>query len=174
MMKKLLVIWYIFAVLLMPANYLHAGELVEQCGDINGKYADSLDRVNAISECLGKVSKAVEEKSLIPPGTIVAWYAIDKPVPDGWLICDGTNGTPDLRGKFLRGVATMADSGNDANASDTHTHGGSTAAAPEHAAGTSKGNDDTHWSIVGHRHAVSISGASNIPPNFRVVYLMKK
>jgi hypothetical protein len=23
-------------------------------------------------------------------------------IPDGWTICDGTNGAPDLRGNFIR------------------------------------------------------------------------
>jgi microcystin-dependent protein len=44
---------------------------------------------------------------LIPPGTIVAYYPRNgnlsaNPVPSGWVICDGNNGTPDLRGRFLR------------------------------------------------------------------------
>ena len=34
-------------------------------------------------------------------GTIAAYYGI-KP-PKGWVLCDGTNGTPDLRGRFVYG-----------------------------------------------------------------------
>lgn len=32
---------------------------------------------------------------------IVAWYGAIENIPVGWGICDGTNGTPDLRDKFL-------------------------------------------------------------------------
>lgn len=36
-----------------------------------------------------------------PNRTIAAYWGV-KP-PNGWVICDGSNGTPDLRGKFLYG-----------------------------------------------------------------------
>ena len=36
----------------------------------------------------------------LPKGTIVAFNS-DK-APEGWALCDGTNGTPDLRGRFIR------------------------------------------------------------------------
>lgn len=40
----------------------------------------------------------------VPRGTVVAWYPQDGiNVPDGWAICDGTDGTPDLRGRFILG-----------------------------------------------------------------------
>ena len=38
--------------------------------------------------------------NLLPKGTIVAFNS-DK-APNGWALCDGTNGTPDLRGRFIR------------------------------------------------------------------------
>tara|TARA_Y100000591_G_scaffold264362_1_gene237746 strand:- start:3214 stop:4053 length:840 start_codon:yes stop_codon:yes gene_type:complete len=34
-------------------------------------------------------------------GTIAAYYGVN--APDGWVVCDGQNGTPDLRGKFVYG-----------------------------------------------------------------------
>ena len=39
--------------------------------------------------------------SLIPPGIIVMWSGTTPPT--GWVICDGQNGTPDLRGRFIVG-----------------------------------------------------------------------
>ena len=41
-----------------------------------------------------------------PTGAIIAWYrgSTDTlPIPTGWVLCDGKNGTLDLRGKFVRG-----------------------------------------------------------------------
>lgn len=38
----------------------------------------------------------------IPPGAIIMWNGAT--IPQGWAICDGTNGTPDLRGRFIIGA----------------------------------------------------------------------
>lgn len=40
--------------------------------------------------------------NLLPNGIIVAWY-YGTPPPTGWVVCDGTNGTPDLRSRFIVG-----------------------------------------------------------------------
>ena len=37
-----------------------------------------------------------------PAGTIVMWSGTT--APSGWAICNGTNGTPDLRGRFVVGM----------------------------------------------------------------------
>ena len=42
--------------------------------------------------------------NLIPSGTITAFHGTT--IPDGWVPCDGENGTPDLRDKFIKGGAT--------------------------------------------------------------------
>jgi len=39
--------------------------------------------------------------NLLPRGIIVAWN--NSVVPFGWALCDGTNTTPDLRGRFILG-----------------------------------------------------------------------
>ena len=36
-------------------------------------------------------------------GMIVAYSGDVSSIPDGWALCDGTNGTPDLRGRFIFG-----------------------------------------------------------------------
>ena len=38
--------------------------------------------------------------NLLPRGTIVAFNSTS--APSGWTLCDGSNGSPDLRGKFIR------------------------------------------------------------------------
>ena len=45
--------------------------------------------------------------NMLPRGSIIAWYDVStNNAPDGWHICDGTMGTPDLRGRFILGYIT--------------------------------------------------------------------
>ncbi len=37
----------------------------------------------------------------VPKGAIIMWSGAE--IPYGWALCDGTNGTPDLRGRFIVG-----------------------------------------------------------------------
>jgi hypothetical protein len=50
---------------------------------------------------------SVDKKSLIdfilPKGLVVAWKGSISSIPQGWALCDGLNGTPDLRGRFIFG-----------------------------------------------------------------------
>jgi microcystin-dependent protein len=39
-----------------------------------------------------------------PKGMIVIWSGTETNIPVGWAICNGNNGTPDLRGRFVLGT----------------------------------------------------------------------
>jgi microcystin-dependent protein len=39
-----------------------------------------------------------------PKGMIILWNGSESNIPQGWAICDGTNGTPDLRGRVAVGL----------------------------------------------------------------------
>lgn len=41
----------------------------------------------------------------IPAGVIVMWSGNTANIPSGWALCDGQNGTPDLRDRFILGIA---------------------------------------------------------------------
>ena len=66
-------------------------------------------------------------RDIIPTGIISMWSGSIATIPSGWLICDGTNGTPDLRNRFIVGAGStyaVADTGGSADAvvvSHTHT-----------------------------------------------------
>lgn len=47
----------------------------------------------------------------LPVGTIVMWHGTQYNVPAKWHICDGTNNTPDLRGRFVLGVSDTYNKG---------------------------------------------------------------
>lgn len=40
----------------------------------------------------------------IPSGVIVMWSGAANAIPNGWALCNGSNGTPDLRGRFVVGA----------------------------------------------------------------------
>lgn len=48
-------------------------------------------------------ASASEVKGMVPLGGILAWTK--ETVPYGWAVCDGQNGTPDLRGLFVMGAS---------------------------------------------------------------------
>lgn len=80
---------------------------------------------------------------LVPKGVIVIWSGAANNVPRAWALCDGTNGTPDLRGRFVLGgiAGTGFNSiGNKAGVTDItlqpfnlppHTHSGSVSVSGE-------------------------------------------
>jgi hypothetical protein len=65
-------------------------------------------------------------RDIIPAGIISMWSGSIASIPTGWLLCDGTNGTPDLRDRFVVGAGSsyaVAATGGSANAIVvSHTH----------------------------------------------------
>lgn len=57
----------------------------------------------------------------IPSRVICIWSGLIADIPSGWYLCDGTNGTPDMRGLFIVGAPAGIDPG-DISGSNTHTH----------------------------------------------------
>ena len=47
---------------------------------------------------------SVSSGSSVPAGSIIPWYGNLANIPDGFALCDGKNGTPDLRDRFLVGA----------------------------------------------------------------------
>jgi hypothetical protein len=43
--------------------------------------------------------------SVLPLGSIILWAGNAGNIPQGWVLCDGTNNTPDLRDRFVLGAS---------------------------------------------------------------------
>ncbi len=67
-----------------PTQKLDVQGNVQVTGDINTQ---------------GKVQE--NNHDLIPRGTIIMWHGEHTKIPDGWALCDGDKGTPDLRDRFI-------------------------------------------------------------------------
>ena len=94
-----------------------------------------------------------------PSGGIIMWSGTIATIPSGWYLCDGSNGTPDLRNRFIIG-ANADDSGvakTNVTGSATQTGGSKDAIVVSH----------TH-SITdpGHSHATIYDYVSNKPGAF--------
>jgi hypothetical protein len=65
-------------------------------------------------------------RDIIPAGIISMWSGSIASIPSGWFLCDGANGTPDLRNRFLVGAGStyaVAATGGSADATlPSHTH----------------------------------------------------
>jgi hypothetical protein len=79
---------------------------------------------NNINFTIGNTPKAIlssngEFKSLVngttfymvPRGAIIMWSGAITDIPGGWVLCDGTNGTADLRDRFIMGAGGEGDKG---------------------------------------------------------------
>jgi len=62
----------------------------------------------------------------IPSGLISLWSGAIGSIPSGWLLCDGTNGTPNLKDSFIVGAGNLYSVGGTGGSTDavvvSHTH----------------------------------------------------
>jgi microcystin-dependent protein len=74
--------------------------------------------------------------NILPSGVILMWSGSVASIPFGWALCNGSNGTPDLRNRFIVGAGNtyaVGATGGTANANisvvsaGSHSHGGATA-----------------------------------------------
>jgi len=71
----------------------------------NALTAESLSNIASIynkDKMIVKDLDVTGNLSVVPKGVIVAWNGSTPPT--GWALCDGTNGTPNLKGRFILGM----------------------------------------------------------------------
>ena len=128
------------------------------------------------------------------------WSGTQATIPDGWQACEGSNGTPDLRSRFVVGAGNYSpdDTGGSANAvvvSHTHTASANSAGSHVHQqsgqtigpgaggyafnAGNGANNTLNTQPAGSHTHTVNVvangvSGTNkNLPPYYALFYIMK-
>ena len=78
-------------------------------------------------------------------GMIMMWSGSSLNIPNSWYLCDGTNGTPNLVDRFIRGATTSGATGGSANAVVvSHTHTASTDAQGSHTHGAWTDSNGAH------------------------------
>lgn len=109
------------------------------------------------------------------PGFILAWAFAIVDIPAGWVLCDGNNGTPDLRGKNIIGAGGVYNVG-DTDGSLTHDHPfTSDNETPEYGFGPPL--DITIVTPNGHQNQFAVEGTtdagSSLSPVHALAFIMK-
>ncbi|MDD5066210.1 MAG: hypothetical protein PHF84_04120 [bacterium] len=132
---------------------------------IGGDTLQPREKINSVSySLLSRRSELVDwsgilnkPSSVIPSGVILMWSGTIASIPSGWVLCDGSSGTPDLRDRFILSVSSSAEnpgatggshskslvtanlpahthyiSGGTGNQSQDHSHSGSTSSDGNH------------------------------------------
>lgn len=93
----------------------------------------------------------------VPIGAITAYWGEIGDIPANWFICDGTNGTPDLRDKFIVGAGVTFSVGTSGGTSThTHTVTASSSGAHTHTA-TAAGTALSIAQLPSHKHANGVT-----------------
>lgn len=66
--------------------------------------ANQLHAAGDVSLAGGLKAGALSGIGAVPVGTIILWFGDAGSVPSGWALCDGTDGRPDMRGRFPVGA----------------------------------------------------------------------
>ena len=157
----------------------------------------------SVTDDTTKVATTAFVRDIVPTGVIVMWSGSVATIPSGWLLCDGTNSTPDLRNRFIVGAGSTYSVDGTGGSADaivvSHTHTGTTDSNGTHAhsatagsfsitgnvqfsyggAGGSLGTSATTASAGAHTHTFTTdsTGSSgtnaNLPPYYALAYIMK-
>lgn len=109
------------------------------------------------------------------------WSGATNNIPSGFVLCDGTNNTPDLRNRFIVAAGenyNIGDTGGQASASLAHAHSfsGKTEKPSKTISGGSGGiivaaNTHTH-DFSGNTSSAALS-VNTLPPYYALAYIMK-
>jgi len=161
---------------------------------------DSSDvTIQTYDNLYGIIGTAPSPPTPLPAGTIVLWSGSIGSIPSGWVLCNGSNGTPDLRNRFVVGAGStyaVDATGGSADAivvSHTHTatsvvtdpghtHGG-TYLSPVGGGGGPGGAIASYIAIPSATTGITVattnastgtSGTNaNLPPYYALCYIMK-
>ena len=123
--------------------------------------------------------------NLLPKGIILSYYSTNP--PSGWVLCDGTNNTPDLKGRFIlgsgQGTGLTNRNHNDKGGTETHTLTIDEIPSHTHDIKLQGDNNDYHTNYrwgggnVGTTYKTENTGGSlphnNMPPYYVLTYIMK-
>jgi hypothetical protein len=82
--------------------------------------------IQTLDNLYGILQQAPASAPAVPTGCIILWSGASGSIPSGYYLCDGNNGTPDLRNRFLVGAGDAYSVNQTGGSADaivvTHTH----------------------------------------------------
>lgn len=142
----------------VDSRHAHTVTLDNSIQNINS-YSGSLTPSETV-EPLYKKLLLIQKKAggIKARGIIGLWLGSANSIPRGWLVCDGNNGTPDMRDYYPKVAQSSAQIGQ-SGGSNTHTH-----SAQSH----------THTSLGSHTHTGTVSAhvneRQNVGGGFNLLY----
>jgi microcystin-dependent protein len=115
-------------------------------------------KTDIIAICNEILSKFLDTRYIIPVGVIVEWHGLISAIPSGWVLCDGTNGTPNLADKFIMGTSTPATIGTTGGSNSTTL---TTTQLPAHDHTASSGTESAT-----HTHGFTTYSGNNAGPSY--------
>jgi hypothetical protein len=176
-------------------------KVLDEDGPGSGLNADLLDGQHASAFATAEHTHPAYE-GLLPSGVICMWSGSIATIPSGWALCNGANGTPDLRNRFVIAAGGNYDvgaTGDGSIPSHTHAFSATTNSTGSHthshtldrgyfgnASGIALVEDKyvyntTQYSLAAGAHAHNVSGTTsangagvqNIAVYYALAYIMK-
>jgi len=114
---------------------------------------------NAISSAVNSKADSSQLQALapVPVGGIIMWSGSLGTIPSGWSLCNGTNGTPDLRDKFVV-AAGGTYSPNDTGGADSVSLSENELPSHDHSMSSAGSHSHTGQTFIdgGHRHSATV------------------
>jgi len=118
----------------------------------------------------GAIDQIKIDSYIFPSGGIMMWKGSVGSIPTGWALCDGNNGTPDLRNRFIVGAGNSYVVGDTGGASSVtlteaqmpaHNHTTNSAGGHSHSASTGSAGSHNHGGYTGYFQPTTSSAGSH-------------
>ena len=148
---------------LSPRQPLTSAPYAIQAANFTGAIQDAqlsanVARLDGTNTFTGPIKNVVDgtEFFVVPQGGIIIWSGASANIPAGWALCDGGNGTPDLRDRFVVGAAGAYAVG-DTGGAASHTHDTAVGSVESGAAGahTHTTAATTSGAEAAHTHSIN-------------------
>jgi microcystin-dependent protein len=148
------------------------------------------DKKFAVDSAGAKTIIGNTEYFMVPKGGIIIWSGSVNNIPEGWVLCDGNNGTPDLRDRFVLGAGhnyAVDSTGGESEhiltieEMPSHSHKYTTPLKGRDNSGIDSGNhydgETFMHPLIDGEKTESVGGSqphNNMPPYYALCYIMRK